>query len=334
MNHKIALLMAAGLALLPVGCKKLAELQKAGEAASSAAAQVAEGVDPEEQKDSELSEKINGYIECLNRASRDAVDSKEAYLMRIDATTGPTGKEKGVWIRQFDPSSCLQALDKAKGLPPPLPEIEATVGPYRAALEALAPLVKQAYEYYDRKNFSDDNWAKGKEMHAPLMAAFAKLKETNEPFEKKVVALNEGIQTRRLARLQKDPQRKLQYLVEFSVQDAKKLVKLAEVNELEKLDATAYAAQLAAYEKDISELDQYVTAHKDQADKVLLLSMFTSASNDYLKAAKELMRRKRDNKDFNKESSGNPTNVDGHPAQVLDKYNSLIDRVNSLTFRG
>ncbi len=330
MSQRTTIVAAACLALLPVGCKKLTEMSKARQASSSAAAQSA---DPQEEKDAELSQKLEGYIDCLNRASRDAASSKEAYLMNIDEAKGPTGKEHGVWIRSLDIGSCVQALDKAKGLPPPLPDVEATVVQYRAALEALAPVVKQAYEYYDQKNYNDDKWAKAKQMHAPLMAAFAKFKQANEPFEQKVVALNEGVQSRRLARLQKDPQRRLQFLIEQSAQDAKKLVKLAEITDLSKLDATAFGAQLQAYEKDYNDLDQYVTAHKDEANKVIAFSIFWSAESDYLKAAKELMRRKRDNKDFNKEGNSNPKFVEGHPAKVLDKYNELVDRLNGLSFR-
>jgi hypothetical protein len=331
MSLRTTIVAAVCLALLPIGCKRLTEMGKAARQASSSAA--AESADPQEEKDAELSQKLEGYIDCLNRASRDAAGSKESYLMYIDEAKGPTGKEHGVWIRALDVSSCVQALDKAKGLPPQLPDVEATVVQYRAALEALVPLVKQAHDYYDQKNYNDDKWAKGKQMHAPLVAAFAKFTQANEPFEQKVVALNEGVQGRRLARLQKDPKRRLQYLIEQSAQDAKKLVKLAEVSELGKLNGPAFDAQLQAYEKDYSDLDQYVTAHKDEASKVLTFSIFWSAEGDYLKAAKELMRRKRDNKDFIKESSPSPKFVEGHPAKVLDKYNDLVDRLNGLSFR-
>ena len=71
-----------------------------------------------------------------------------------------------------------------------------------------------------------------------------------------------------------------------------------------------------------------------EADNVTSLSSAISAEQDLLKASKALLRRKRDKKDFNKEffAGQNPELVEGHPAQVVDKYNDFIDRVNSLRY--
>jgi len=329
MNTRIALIAGLFLTLSLPSCKKLAELSKGGRASNTTAS----GSDTADDQDGALSTKLEGYIDCLNRASRDAVDSKESYLRHIDEAKGPTGKEGSVYISKLDVSSCLEAIGKAKALPPPMPDLEATVEPYRAALQALAPLVQSAYSYYDQKDYKDDNWAKGKQMHRPLMDAFAKFDQANKPFDDKVTALNEGLGARRLARLAKDPERRVEYLVANAANEAKKLVKLAEIDELSKLNAPAYEAELQTFEKAWNDLDQYIGAHKAEADKVMALSIFMSAGVDYEKSAKELLRRKRDNKDFNSENHGMPKFIDGHPAQVLSKYNAFIDRLNGMQFR-
>jgi hypothetical protein len=44
------------------------------------------------------------------------------------------------------------------------------------------------------------------------------------------------------------------------------------------------------------------------------------------------MRRKRDNKDFAKES-GTPEHMEGHPAKLIKDFNEVIDRSNGLTYR-
>jgi hypothetical protein len=144
--------------------------------------------------------------------------------------------------------------------------------------------------------------------------------------------LNDGVQQRRLVRLQKDPKAQLEYRIAKSIDGAKKLVHFAEIDALAKLDANAYNAALAAYEATYNDMTSYLQEHKAEADKVTSLSFFTNASSYYLKAAKELMRRKRDNKDFSKEF-GSPENIDGHPAQVLAKYNDMINHSNGLRFR-
>lgn len=319
------------------GCKVIQQLKKAGEAAqqaASAAATVAgaQGASPEEQKDAELAEKLQGYIECLNGASRDASRSKNNYLRQVDAEKGPSPKLSSVYVSEITTEYCFKALDKSQPLKPDLPEIQKAATDYKAALEALAPLAKTLHQYYDRKDFKDDKFAKGQELHPKFMAALDTFEKANKTLDERVTVLNEQVGQRHLERLKNRPDRKLEYLIEKSVDDAKKLVKLVDVESIEKLDASTYGAALTAYETSYTEYDNYATANKAEADKVLTLSMFKSAAENYLKATKELMRRKRDNKDFAKET-GHPEHIEGHPAKVVSQFNQLVDRSNSLTFR-
>jgi hypothetical protein len=319
------------------GCKVIQQLKKAGEAATQAASAAATaagaaGATPEEQKDAELAEKLQGYIECLNGASRDATRSKNNYLRQVDADKGPTPKLSSVYVSEITTEYCVKALDKVQPLKPDLPEIQTAATEYKTALEAVAPLAKTLHQYYDRKDFKDDKFAKGQELHPKFMAALTAFEKANKTLDERVTGLNEQVGQRHLARLKDKPERKLEYLIEKSVDDAKKLVKLVDIESIDKLDANGYSAALTAYEASYTEFDTYATAHKAEADKVTMLSIFKSAAEDYLKAGKELMRRKRDNKDFTKES-GSPEHIDGHPAKVVNEFNQLVDRSNSLTFR-
>jgi hypothetical protein len=321
------------------GCKVVQQLKKAGEsaqqAASGAAATAAaglKGASPEEQKDAELSEKLQGYIECLNSASRDALRSRTNYLRSVDADMGPTEKTRSVYVSEVTPDRCVKALEKVQNKTPALPEIQAAADEYKKALEALAPITKTLHQYYDRKDYKDDKFAKGQELHPKVMTAFAAFEKANDALDEKVTALNDEVGKRHLARLKDRPDRKLEYLIERSVDDAKKLVKLVDIDTIAKLDAAAYQAALDTYQASYTEFDTYATAHPEEVSKVLSLSFFKSSAEDYLKAGKELMRRKRDNKDFTKEL-GSPEHVEGHPARVIRTFNTLVDRSNSLTFR-
>jgi hypothetical protein len=189
------------------GCKAIEQLKKVGEAAQQATSAAAEAAGPsaEEEKDAEMGEKLGHYIECLNRVSRDAFRTKNHYLRDVDKDKGPTGKESSIYVSELNIQYCTDALDKAKAAKPPLPEIEAAAVDYRTSIEALAPLLKQAHDYYDRKDFKDDKFAKGIELHPKLMAAFAAFEKANKPFDDKVTALNEQIGQRQLARLRSVP---------------------------------------------------------------------------------------------------------------------------------
>ena len=136
----------------------------------------------------------------------------------------------------------------------------------------------------------------------------------------------------RLARLATDPARRLEYEIAKSVDDAKGLVHFAEVDSLEKVDAAGLNAALTTYEKSYGELTSYADGHAAEADKVTMFSSFRSAAADFLKSAKELMRRKRDNKGFKGEVLP-PELIEGHMAQVLSKYNDMINASNNLRYR-
>ena len=317
------------------GCKIVEKLKKAGEAVQQASsASAAAAVSPEEQKDNELGEKLGHYIECLNGFSRDVFRTRNYYFRSVDRDKGPSGKETGIYVYAFNytPERCAQALDKAKAAKPPLPEIEALAVDYRKSIDTLTPLAKTLHDYYDHKDFKDDQFAKGKEQHPKLVAAFDAFEAVNKPFDEKVSVLNDQIAKRQLERLKSRPERKMQYLIEKAVDDAKKLVKLVDIDSIAALDAPAYNAALDAYEKSYTEMESYATTNPGESGKVTMFSIYKSSAESLLKSGKELMRRKRDNQDFTKER-GSPEHTEGHPAKVIKDFNEVIDRSNNLTYR-
>lgn len=319
------------------GCNKLAEKlveqaeKQAQKQAATSETQQAEEVD----KDGELADKLSEYISCLNGATRNVFDSKNRYLEWIkDEKVGPTGKERIVYgifeVHQSD--SCIKDLDEAKAKKPPLADIEAAAQTYRGALEKVTADVKTAFAYYSQDDYKDDKFAKGKAMHPTLMASFDAFKTANDAFETKVVTLNEEVGKRQLAKIQKDPDRVLEFRQRSVVNEAKALVKAAEVKTLAELDGAKYDATLDAYAKTVTDLDDYTTKNPDEMNKVSLLNSFVGDSKELLKAAKELSRRKRDNKDFAKERAMYATSIEGHPAKVIEKFNELVQESNRLDY--
>ncbi|HEX7452101.1 MAG TPA: YiiG family protein, partial [Polyangiaceae bacterium] len=303
-------------------CKKLEQLQQttAPEGAGSAAAPLtsaASAADSEEEADAQKSEKVSGYVECINRASAQVFSSRDRYLLWVDEKKGPTGKEPyayGLYQLNAD-ESCLSAITKASGLKPSLPAVDAAGQAYATALGALVPLIKTAYVYYDQHDYKDDKMARGKAMHAPLMGAFHSFGDASKALDDQVSKLNDELSARRLARLAKDPAQRLRYLVTEAEIQGKNLVNAADVKSIQELDEARFTALLGNFEKTLGDLDGYQGAHKPEVDKVNNFSSFYQAGMAYLKSAKELMRRKREKKDFKKES-GDPESIDGHPLQV------------------
>jgi len=331
-----------GLAAVSLaGCKQIAEAKKAAEALRAAASAVTDGkvavpgVSSEEDKDEKLGSKLGEYISCMNNTSKRVIDSRNRYLSWVDEKTGPTGKERNIYgLYEINAETCLSSLDKAKAMTPPLPEVDSAASEYKKALDELVPIVKTANKYYDQDDYKDDKMAKGKQLHAQLMSGFSKFEQVNKGFEERVTTLNDGVSGRQLSRLEKDATRKLQYLSERSLHEAKALIRLTDVGELKELDQQKLDVALQTYDKTLTELEQYADSHKAEVDKISMFSSYLSGCKGFLKASKDLLRRKRDNKDFNKEffSKSSPQMVEGHPAQVIEKYNSMIGNSNHLRY--
>jgi hypothetical protein len=335
-NFKICTALFA-LALTVVGCQR-ANPSAGVEGAPSAAASAA-GPTKEELEDSALGEKLGKSIECLNRASPNVFNSRKHYLSWIDEKKGITGKETSVLGIQeiHSKDQCVKALEEAKKLPPALPAIDSANAAYAASLTEVATLVKTANTYYAQGNYKDDHFAKAKEMHGPLVSAFDKFKAASEALDQAVTATNNQLAERNLRRIEKDPARRLEYLSRNAMQQAKLLIDFTNIKELSELNAEPYSAQLTSLEKATADLNQYADAHADEVHKVFTFSSFTGSLQKYLTSAKELQRRKRDNKDFAKERppGGELFNlIPGHPAQIVEAYNKMIDDSNRLRFRG
>jgi hypothetical protein len=341
MNKLLVAVLGGAMSLAgSSGCKQLAEARKAAEALKPAASAPrigdAPGGSSEEAQDSALAAKLGQYIGCINGASKRVIDSRNRYLSWIaDEKVGPTGKERNIYgLYGVNTDACHQALDKAKLASPALPDVESAADEYKKALRELEPLVEQADRYYRQSDYKDDEMAKGKQLHPPLMNAFAKFEQVNKGFEQRVTTLNDAVNERQLARLERDSSRRLEYLALRALSEGKALIKLVDIGELKELDLQKYDVAVQSYDKALRELGAYATSHKPEVAKVSLFSSYLSDSDELLKSSKELLRRKRDNQDFNREffSKSSPALVAGHPAQLIDKFNRVVSTSNHLRF--
>lgn len=311
--------------------------QKTGTDASGTATGTAESASAgDEEADNDLSNKLGKYIDCLNSVTPNVTSSRDRYFRWVDEKAGLTGKETSVQGLSTLHSTeyCVKYIDEAKTLKPALAEIETAAEAYKTHLAEFTKLVKTAADYYEQGNYKDDQFAKGKEYHTQLVAGFDKFKTLNEALDTKVTKMNDEVSARRLARLEKDPSAKFEFLYAKAMAEGKSLIKFADIETLDALQMDPYSKQLAAFETSVTELDGYADSHKEEASKVSGMSSLIGDMKEFLKASKELQRRKRDNKDFAKEDApaGMWDHVAGHPAQLIDKYNEMINESNRTRF--
>lgn len=295
-----------------VGCKKT------GGGTPGAAGKAAEGGASEAQI-------LDLYVECFNEIDHRVHDSWDSYVGWVDADKGPTGKEKTVdgitQIDDYHAGKCKENLDAAvaKGATGPL--LDATKAVI-AAMGTLLPLVAETKTYYDQKNYKDDAFAKGKELHGKLIAAFQAYDAAEDKLRSVWDERHRASRDAELARLEKEQGRKSEQFVTSQVMNVGEA--LIETVTVPKLDVDALRAAITKYQAAYDEMNTFfgpaLTASTD-TDRYV----FKQYSEALLIQTKESVRALDKDKLLPKEG-------DGSEAALLDKYNALVEESNSITW--
>jgi hypothetical protein len=273
-------------------------------------------------------EKLNAYIGCINRLSARSYDSRSRYFSWA-AKTGPTGKERIIYgtYTIYDTADCVKNIEKANALEPRDAEIEAAATAYAKAVAKLAPLLKEADDYYSQENYKDDRMAKGKALHPLLVAAWDGFAAADQKLRSEVEAINDRTALAKLAEIEQKEGRKTRYHVEALMIDAKRVLR---AENAEKPDLAEITRALDDYESMVKAAEA-VSAADGNAK---IGSFFMNNAKSFLTTAKQLMRRIRDKTPYSQGdkmmlgNAGSGWMVEGSPPRLLRDYNQLIDSYN------
>ena len=333
-----ALLGAVLLALLAAaGCSRsdAPAAPAASAPASAASVAVAPAATAPAAEPTDPTEKVQTYVQCYNRVDGKAHRSLARYASWVkNMETGPTGSERVVYglyeIGSDDVAQCQQALTQAAAQKPALAALDAAALEWARTLGALDKTVADAYTYYDRENYKDDNFAHGKQLHAALASQGKAFEAASGVFSRELDLENDKLLAQDLARVEKAEGRKLTYWHMSLMAHAKQL---ASVVGEENFSADEAAKRLAAYESTADQAMQYGAANKAE----LPTAWFTieQAAENYRKAAKQRLRRVRDKVPYNDGEKmmlkpGSAWMVEGSPEQLTKTYNELIEASNNL----
>lgn len=333
-RQSIALLLCA---LVLGGCDKVTELLEQGAEAVGEAGNAAATANLSE--DDKLGMKLQGYIDCINGPSSRILDAADRYASWVDIEKGVTGEERnvyGLYDHELD-TNCVEGITTANDAEPDDPEMEKVATTWVEAYKAVTPLIHDAHEYYDQEDYKDDAFAKGKEMHDGLAKAISAFQEADQALRRMVGDKNDALQARRLEQLEKEEGRKLRFQQANVMAQAKVLMAAGDAASFEDIDLERLEEALSSYDKALEEASKYAKDNAAEADTVMMYDSFLDTANDFLKASKELMRRKRDNKPYDKsELSRLGTSagwmVEGSPDKVSRAYNDLVNRSNGLNW--
>lgn len=275
-----------------------------------------------------VAQKINAYVGCINRLSERAHDSRARYFSWA-SKNGPTGKERIIYgtYTIYDTSDCKRSVEKANALEPHDAELEAAATAYVAAVVALEPLMKDADDYYDQKNYKDDNMAKGKALHPRLLAAWTAFASADATLRSGIEVQQDKRAVERLAEIEKSEGRKARYQLETLMLRAKHVV---HSHSTSPINLAKVMEVLTEYESIVKATEAYASANKDSK----IGSSFVGNAKGFLTTAKHLMRRMRDKVPYSAgekmmlTSAGGAWMVEGSPARLTRDYNQLVESYN------
>jgi hypothetical protein len=302
-----------------------------GETTATAAAASA-GNEAQESRAAGSGKKLNLYISCYNSLDKRAHDSINYYAYWIDdMDVGPTGREKVVHglyaLNMDDIAKCQKDFGQAVRQKPELKELDAASKDYVAALSALGASIADIYPYYDRKDYKDDGFAKGKAAHAPLVKDMYAFMAASKTFAELLNAENDKELVAQLARIEKVEGRKIRYWNMALMLEAKQL---ADILGNEDFPVDVAVSRLESFEKVADEANAYVKANKKN-----IPFWIENDVENFRKAAKERVRRVRDKTPYSRSEQMNLDStgswmVHGSPGRVAWAYNSLVNSSNRL----
>jgi hypothetical protein len=311
--------LAAALPLLagPAAAQSSPEAPKAGESQTAA------------PPPSQLTEKLNAYVGCINRLSERSYDSRKRYFSWV-GKNGPTGRERIIYgtYTIYDTSDCRKNVEKANALEPRDAALEAAASAYVDAVSRLEPLLKEADDYYSQQDYKDDRMAKGRALHPRLVAAWDAFASADQALRRGLDVINDRRAAERLAEIEKTEGRKARYHVEALMIQAKRVLRAADSA---KPDIAAITQALAEYEGSVKALEAPAASDAKNTEKIG--SFFIGHAKSFLTTAKQLMRRIRDKTPYSYGDkmmldAGGGWMVEGSLPRLLRDYNQLIEAYN------
>lgn len=304
--------------------------------AAAPAAAPTPAIDAQAEADRALNEKLGNYIsDCLNAFNDSMGQSDERYFLWVGSEeTGPTGRERHVYgtYTVNEPTQCRAAVTKAAAMLPADQALHAAAEAYISALETAVPLINDAYRYYEQEDYRDDGFAKGRQMHAPLVAAFKAFRDARAQLSTLVDAQSRALTERRISRLAGDPAQATHVAVERAILLAQDLVNATkgwkvESRKLVGIELEPFQALVTSFEARINELRATPDAGR--------AGSFASDADGLLQHAKGTMRRIRDGQAFSRGELMNLSGsgawmCDGAPPRMLKEYNDLVDTYNGI----
>ncbi len=319
--------LAASLSLILAACGDKTPPAAGGAGSSAKPEASAAPADAQQQ----LTAKLNAYIGCFNALDSKTHGSIQSYTRWIkDVDAGPSGRETNVYgpfeISDYDMKQCDAPVSEAIAAKPALADLDAAAGQYQQALKALVPISKEAHDYYERQDYEDDRFAKGKQLHAPLMTAFKDFVVASETFNAELERQNDAAQLEQLKALEQAEGRTREYYRLAMMLEAKAIMDMMGEDDF---DVARARERLDAFNRISDEAHAKVA---DQEPGKLDWNSFEREAENFRREGKERLQRVSANTpytDFERRMLDSPSMAPrGSAGKLMQEYNSLVFQSN------
>ena len=276
-------------------------------------AETAKAPDPEIVAAQAATQKLNAYVELLNRTLR-LSESLARYESWVNMKVGPTGRESIVYgvYSLYDVRREIAAAKAAIPMNPLMPELDAALPAYIAAYEALAPTITKADGYYERQDYKADKMAEGKELHAklaPAAAAYLAQREKIDALFANEKAKNDASQ---LALIEKKEGRKARWHLTNVMTRAREIMALMPAEKKPVVVMAPFDEALSRFATAVRDLDEYAAAEPGK------LSFFESRPRSFLGKLREFRDKLAKAKGDARRGAGRDV------TWIVSDYNTLI----------
>ena len=207
-------------------------------------------------------------------AARIIEKSYDRYATWVDVKTGPTAKEKTV-DGLPDIAAAAQEIANAgatgPGMWPPLPGLDDAAVRLAKATASLAPLVKDASEYYAQKKYKTDAAKHGQELHTQMVPMFEQFFGNGLALRRELGAVREDIERRNLAQIEKEHGKNYEWHLRSFLFAARMVADLLPNHvDAAMIETARYRTRFANLSAVYATFTQYCTEHPAEVQKAVL----------------------------------------------------------------
>jgi len=286
-----------------------------------AVAAAAQGYEVQEADLDKWITKNNAYVKLLNESLR-ARDSWDRYLSWVNLERGPTGKERIIYglysVGASSAKESIAAARKAADSAPSAPALDAAAKELAATFEIVFPIMNEANDYYDRKDYMSDNASGAKRLHGQLVPAARAFMAARDKMENLQEELKDKLDGLELARIEKTEGKQYRWHMKRTMTLAKKAVDLMPKDPRHPGDMKDFDSAIMRLADAAREFDAYVRN-----------SGKSGAFDHY---PRDIVGRLREIKEKIAKRQADPTFYSMDYNGVVSSYNMMIDMARMPAF--